>query len=128
MGWVMPRPESEYMQRVAHVLKLKLELGTDAWAGWLPKSEVTLTLDRAAEQAAAAIGDPELPAAEFQSQLRQAALDGFFGGLLQPRWAAAFRGLSENDIDRVLSSFAFANCRKNEPLLGAVKKHLPARG
>jgi endoglucanase len=127
MGWVMPRLESEYMQRVAHVLKLKLELGTDAWAGWLPKSEVALTLDRAAEQAAAAIGDPELPAAEFQSQLRQAALDGFFGGLLQPRWAAAFRGLSENDIDRVLSSFAFESCRKNEPLLDAVKKHLPAR-
>jgi endoglucanase len=127
MGWVMPRLDSEYMQRVAHVLELKRKLGTDSWAGWLPKGDVALSIEKAAEQAAEAIGDPELPASEFQHYLKQAALDGFFGGFLQPRYAAAFRGLSENDIDRVLSSFAFASCVPNEPLLGVVKKHVGAR-
>jgi endoglucanase len=127
MGWVMPRQESEYMQRIDRLLGLKRKLGTDAWAGWLPKGEVAKLLDQAAELAAEAIGDRELPASEFVQHLRQATLDGFFGGLLQPIYAEAFRGLSENDIDRVLSSFAFQNCRKNESLLAVVKKHVPAQ-
>lgn len=127
MGWVMPRQDSEYMQRIDRLLGLKRKLGTDAWAGWLPKGEVAKLIDQAAELAAEAINDPDLPASEFAPHLRQAALDGFFGGLLQPVYAQAFRGLSENDIDRVLSSFAFANCRKNEGLLGIVKRHLPAQ-
>lgn len=127
MGWVMPRQESEYMQRIDRLLGLKRKLGTDAWAGWLPKGEVAKLMDQAAELAAEAIGDPQLPASEFAQHLRQAALDGFFGGLLQPVYAEAFRGLSENDIDRVLSSFAFHNCRKNEGLLAVLKKHLPAQ-
>jgi hypothetical protein len=80
-------------------------------------------MERAAELASEAIGNPELPAREFAQYLKQAALDGFFGGLLQPVYAEAFRGLSETEIDRVLSSFAWENCRKNQPLLEIVKKH-----
>jgi hypothetical protein len=124
MGWVTLRPESEYGQRIARVLELKLELGTDSWAGWLPKRGVARLMEQAAEQAAAAIGDPELPAREFSSFLKQSALDGFFGGLLQPVYAQAFRGLSETDIDRVLASFALASCTPNQPLSAVVRKHL----
>jgi endoglucanase len=123
MGWVMPKLESEYMQRIGRLLDLKRKLGTDSWAGWLPQGEVARTIDRAAELAAEAIGNPELPAKEFSSYLRQAALDGFFGGFLQPIYAEAFRGLSENEIDRVLASFALENCQKNSGLLEIVKKH-----
>jgi endoglucanase len=79
-----------------------------------------------AEQASEAIANPELPPREFAAYLKQAALDGFFGGFLQPEYASAFRGLSESDIDRVLASFALANCRRNEPLLGLVRKHVSA--
>jgi len=123
MGWVMPRPESEYMQRIARLLELKRTLGTDAWAGWLPAGEIAQLMERAAALASQAIADPELPPKEFAQYLKQAALDGFFGGLLQPVYAQAFRGLSENEIDRVLSSFAIENCRKNTPLLAIVEKH-----
>jgi endoglucanase len=123
MGWVMPALDSEYMQRIGRLLELKRTLGTDAWAGWLPAGEVAQLMERAAELAAQAIADPELPAREFAQYLKQAALDGFFGGLLQPVYAEAFRGLSETEIDRVLSSFALANCRKNGALLEIVKKH-----
>lgn len=123
MGWVMLRPESEYMQRIARLLDLKRKLGTDSWAGWLPLGDVARTLERAAEQASEAIGNPELPAREFLSYLKQATLDGFFGSLLQPVYAEAFRGLSENEIDRVLASFSFEQCKKNDGLLSIVKKH-----
>lgn len=126
MGWVMLRPESEYMQRVGRVLQLKRALGTDSWAGWLPASEITRGIERIAEQASAAIGNPELPAKQFSQYLKQAALDGFMGGLLQPEYANAFRGLSEHDIDRVLASFALGQCRRNEPVLDLVKKHVAA--
>jgi len=128
MGWVMLEPESEYVQRVQRVLELKRTLGTDSWAGWLPQGDVARLMEQAAERAAAAIGDPELPANEFAHYLKQAALDGFFGGLLQPAWAAAFKGLSENDIDRVLSSFALEQCRKNSALLDVVRKHVGTAG
>ena len=80
-------------------------------------------MEQAAEKAAAAINDPELPAREFTQFLKQAALDGFFGGLLQPAYAEAFRGLSENELDRVLASFSLAQCRPNEALLAVVRKH-----
>lgn len=124
MGWVMLRRESEYGERVARVLELKRTLGTDSWAGWLAPSEMTQLMERAAQQASEAIANPELPARQFAAYLKQAALDGFFGGFLQPEYAAAFRGLSENDIDRVLASFALENCRRNEPLLALVRKHV----
>jgi aryl-phospho-beta-D-glucosidase BglC (GH1 family) len=123
MGWVTLHPESEYLERVARVLELKRTLGTDAWAGWLPKGEVARLMEGAAEQASAAIGDPDLPPREFAQYLKQAALDGFFGGLLQPVYARAFKGLSEPDIDRVLSSFSLEQCSKNQPLLDIVQKH-----
>jgi aryl-phospho-beta-D-glucosidase BglC (GH1 family) len=123
MGWVMLRSDSEYVQRVARVLKLKRALGTDSWAGWLPPSEITQGIERIAELAAAAIGNPELPARHFAPYLKQAALDGFFGGLLQPEYASAFRGLSENDLDRVLASFSLSQCRHNEAVLELVRKH-----
>jgi len=126
MGWVMLRPESEYMQRAAHALELKRTLGTDSWAGWLPTGDAARFMERAADAAALAIGNPELPAKEFSQFLKQASLDGFFGGLLQPVYADAFRGLSEQDLDRVLSSFALSNCSKNEALLAVVRKHVRA--
>jgi aryl-phospho-beta-D-glucosidase BglC (GH1 family) len=126
MGWVMLRSESEYAQRISRVLALKRALGTDSWAGWLPSSDVTRGIERVAELAAAAIGNPELPARHFAPYLKQAALDGFFGGLLQPEYASAFRGLSENELDRVLASFALSQCRRNQPLLELVRKHVAA--
>jgi aryl-phospho-beta-D-glucosidase BglC (GH1 family) len=127
MGWVMLRKDSEYVQRIARVLELKRTLGTDSWAGWLSPSEITRDVERIAELAATAIAHPELPAKQFSAYLKQAALDGFFGGFLQPEYAHAFRGLSESDLDRVLASFALEQCRRNEPLLQLVRKHVSPR-
>jgi endoglucanase len=124
MGWVMLRRESEYVERVARVLELKRTLGTDSWAGWLPTSDIARLIETAGERAAEALAVPELGARDINPHLKQAALDGFFGALLQPVYAEAFRGLSENELDRVLGSFSLGSCRKNEPLLGVVRKHL----
>ena len=126
MGWVTLRPESEYGQRVARLLELKRRLGTDSWTGWLPASEIAQLVEQTAARASAALEDPKLPPGEFVAYLKQAALDGFFGGLLQPIYAEAFRGLSENEIDRVLSSFALEQCRQNEGLSAVLRKHMAA--
>jgi len=112
------------VQRVARVLELKRTLGTDSWTYWLPASDITRAIESAGERAATAIGVPELAAKDINPHLKQAALDGFFGALLQPVYAEAFRGLSENELDRVLASFALSQCRRNEPLLGVARKHL----
>jgi len=124
MGWVMVDPDSEYLERISRVLELKGTLNTDSWAGWRPQGEASKFIDRAAEAAAVAMNDPQLPAKAFANHFRQAALDGFLGGLLQPVYAEAFKGLSEVELDRVLASFAIERCCKNEGLLTVVRKHL----
>jgi endoglucanase len=127
MGWVTVAPESEYIERVGRVLNLKRALGTDTWTRWLPQGRVAQLVEQTAQEAAAVLNDPELPAREFSAYLQQAALDGFFGGFLQPVYANVFRGLSEVEIDRTLSSFALEKCRKNDGLLAIVRKHSAAR-
>ena len=59
-----------------------------------------------------------------QRHLTQAALAGYVGTLMQPAYAKRFKGMSEADIDRVLQSFAFGNCRPHQGLIDVVKKHM----
>jgi hypothetical protein len=53
----------------------------------------------------------------------QHTLSGYAGNFLQPYYARCFKGMSENDLDQVLQSFALKNCRPNEGLVGVLKKH-----
>jgi hypothetical protein len=45
---------------------------------------------------------------------------------MQPAYARRFEGLSETEIDRALSSFAFRNCRPREELLAVLRPRLAA--
>jgi hypothetical protein len=55
--------------------------------------------------------------------LAQAVQAGYFASLMQPAFAARFRGLSETQIDKVMQSFAFKNCNVREDLAAVLKKY-----
>lgn len=123
MGWVTADPESEYVQRIAPSLQAKRELRCDQWQGWLPATDANRIAGEFAELIEKTVADDELVSWENRHYLEQALCATYTGELLQRSFCRQFAGLSEKEIDRILQSFAFANCRRNEGLIEVVKKH-----
>jgi endoglucanase len=123
MGWVELAPESEYMQLVAPLLETKRLLNADFWMGWLPSTPAKQAVEELARHIEATIEDEDIDPAANLRYLKQATMAGYIAGLMQPTYAKLFRGMSELDIDRVLSSFAFDSCTPNTDLIEVVRKH-----
>ncbi|HEX2945948.1 MAG TPA: glycoside hydrolase family 5 protein [Clostridia bacterium] len=124
MGWTMLDPESDYMQLVKHELEAKRLLDTDQWMGWLPETPAKDMIRSLADYARKTIGDTEIEPGPAYDYLKQRALSGFVGSLMQPAYAKLFKGMSEERLDRVMDSFALKNCIKNNGLLDVVKKYM----
>ena len=124
MGWVCLDPASEYMQRIAPILHARLELHSDSWMYWLPSTPPKELLGELACQIQQSLNAPELDVKRVQGQLVKTALGGYASSLMQPLYARLFKGLSEVEIDRVLSSFSLENCRPNQELIDIVRKYL----
>ncbi len=124
MGWVTLDPESDYMQIVKRNLEAKRLLDTDQWMGWLPETPAKTMIRNLADYARQTIGDDEIEAEAAYAYLKQRALSGFVGSLMQPSYAKLFQGMTEERIDQVMASFDFKNCVKNEGLLAVLKKHM----
>jgi endoglucanase len=124
MGWVMLDPESDYMQIVQRELEAKRLLDTDQWMGWLPWTPAKEMIRNLADYARTTIGDEEIESDAAYSYLKQNALCGFIGNLMQFSYAKLFKGMSEERIDSLMSAFDFKNCLKNTGLIQIVKKHM----
>jgi hypothetical protein len=124
MGWVTLDPESDYLQMVNPILEMKHQLYVDFWMGWLPSTPARDSVRSLARLTEKIIDDPEIDPAANERYMIQAVLSGYAGSLMQPAMAKVFKGLSEKELDRVLSSFAFDRCKPNEGLIEVVKKHM----
>jgi endoglucanase len=124
MGWVHLDPDSEYMRLVSHVLEAKREFHSDFSTQWLPPSATKQAADTLAQRIGQVIDDASLDAEETIRTISHSALQMHAGLMLQPAYASLFKDMSEVDIDRVLQSFAFKNCRVQQPLLEVVKGHM----
>ncbi len=122
MGWVTLPPETEYIKAIAPALKAKYDLYSDFWMRWLPATRSVEAVRQVAAVMEDVIGDPQMDKAANQTYLLQQVLSGYVGNYLQPYYARCFQGMSENDLDRVLQSFALENCRPNEGLVGIIQK------
>ena len=128
-GFMTVEPTAEYMQVLAPILEAKRALGADNWLSpGLPGTVVSGTMRTLADLIEKAIGDPELNSASNQRYLAQTALAGYVSNLMQPRYAKRFKGMTETEIDRVMQSFAFKNCRPDKKIIAVLKNHfkLPA--
>jgi hypothetical protein len=124
MGWLMLDPESDYMQLVKHELEAKKLLDTDQWMGWLPDTPAKEMIRQLTSYTKKTIGDEEIEEDAAYTYMKQRALSGFVGSLMQFSYAKLFKGMSEERIDKIMASFAFKNCVKNTGLIDVVKKYM----
>lgn len=125
MGLVTLDPESEYMQKIAPVQKMKGLLGAEnftAWRNECPGKEVTrqftqYMMSLLTRSSCYTFGT-------FQKCMNYALLTGFAAGVLQPEYAAVFENDSPDDICRIMKSFSLENCIVNEPYLEVLRKRL----
>ena len=126
MGWVTVDPESDYAGTVRHILDAKTELRADFWSWWLPPTRTDRIINELAEHIRTVLNDPDLDSESVTKYLRQSALYEYVGQLMQSGMAKVFKGMSEEKVDDILSSFSLEKCVRNERLLGLMKKYLSA--
>ena len=124
MGWTTLDPASDYMQIVQKSLKAKELLDTDQWMRWLPDTPAKKIVRRLERCVRTTIGDGDIEDEPDYQFLKQAALCGYTGCLMQPSYAKLFKGMSEERIDQVMDSFRFENCRVNQGLVDVVSKYM----
>ena len=115
MGLVYADPESEWMQRTRPVREAKTTLRCDSWIE-RHEAEIEQLIGQIGEHARMVVADLPGDWANLDETLRWAICDGVLSQMLLPAFAEQFRGMSENEIDRMMQSFAFRNCVEREGL------------
>ncbi len=124
MGMLTLDPASPYMERIRDLLRKKAALGTDDWMSWLPPTPVKEATAQLAEQIRQVVGDAELDARLNARCVSQSLLCFYTGTLMQPLYANLFKGLSENELDDILSSFSARRCVANQGLVDVLSKYM----
>ncbi len=126
MGWVHVDPESPYRQRTAAVRVAKRQLATEYWMYWLPPTNAQEILTQLSQLIERSVPRGTVDLDGQRIYLTQAVCDNFIGSLLQPAFAKAFAGSSQEALDQALRSFAFAQCRPFAPLIDVVTRRMTA--
>ena len=91
---------------------------------WLPPTPVKDATAQLAEQIREAVGDPQLDARLNARCVKQTLLCFYTGTLMQPLYAGLFKGMSENELDEMLSSFSAKRCVPNQGLVDVLSKYM----
>jgi hypothetical protein len=124
MGMLTLDPASPYMERIKDLLRKKAALGTDDWMSWLPPTPIKDATSQLADQILQTVGDPELDSRLNARCVKQTLLCFYTGTLMQPLYASLFRGLAENELDNILSSFSAKKCIPNQGLVSVLSKYM----
>ena len=124
MGMLTLDPASPYMERIKDLLRKKAALGTDDWMKWLPPTPVKDATAQLAGQILQVVGDPQLDVRLNARCVSQTLLCFYTGALMQPLYASLFKGLSENELDHILSSFSAKQCVPSQGLVDVLSKHM----
>jgi aryl-phospho-beta-D-glucosidase BglC (GH1 family) len=127
MGMLTLDPASPYMERISDLFRKKAALGTDDWMSWLPPTPVKDATAQLADQILRVVGDPQLDARLNARCVKQTLLCFYTGTLMQPLYASLFKGLSENELDHILSSFSAKQCVPNQGLVDILSKYMGGR-
>ncbi len=124
MGMLTLDPASPYMERISDILRKKRALGTDDWMKWLPSTPIKEATAHLANEILEVVSDPQLDARLNARCVSQNLLCFYAGTLMQPLYASVFKGLSETELDHVLSSFSAKQCVVNRGLVDVLSKHM----
>lgn len=121
MGSYNLDPESAFVRTIAPIMKLK-EQAAD-WEGEMPQGKVAQALKATADAIDASLEGEGITRRIDRSWFAQYTLFGYLAQFLQVPYADLFRGKSEEQLDDLLSAFAFKNCVPNQPLLDVIRSH-----
>jgi len=119
MGLVFADPESEWMRRTKRIRDIKTALRCDSWIERHETKTTTLIQQIAGHASRVAFDQPGDWRA-LDEALRFAICDGVLSQRLLPAFAEQFRGMDEDQIDRMMQSFALQNCIRREGLVQVV--------
>ncbi|HZT43695.1 MAG TPA: cellulase family glycosylhydrolase [Chthonomonadaceae bacterium] len=122
MSWVYVNPEADYMRRTEKIRKAKELLSVDFWEPMATAAPARDAIRQLAEFAEQVIADPDTKVVANRRYLEQTINEVYMGTLLQPVYAKQFKDLSEEEIDRALSSFSLAQCRRQEEYLKVLRQ------
>ncbi len=128
MGLVHLDPESEWMERTRPVRDAKSALRCDYW---IERGEGRLDrcLEELVAQTRTVVGHLPVDWAQMAARLNDALYQGVFSQTLLPAFAEQFRGMTENEIDRMMQSFQFRSCIPRQSLVsliaGLAKRPVP---
>jgi endoglucanase len=127
MGAVLVEPESEWMRRIQQVRTIKTRMRCDSWIERI-SGPIDPSVLQIAEYAAEAI--PSVSQTDLLSKLQYSIQDGILAQALLPAFVEQFLGMSEVQIDSMMQSFAFKNCRPRQDLIELLKRKLgtPIKG
>jgi endoglucanase len=128
MGLMQVSPQSSYFQTVAPILKGKQAVFADFWMRWTLPTPIKNSVDALAEQIQETLADVNVDVHVDNRYVEQSVLSGYTAVLMQPAFARLFAGKSETQLDDILSSFDFANCRPHQELLEILHRNLPVAG
>jgi hypothetical protein len=124
MGMLTLDRASPYIERISDLLRKKAALGTDDWMSWLPPTAIKDATAQLAYQILQVVGNPQLDSRLNARCVKQTLLCFYTGTLMQPLYASLFKGLSENELDLILSSFSAKRCVPNHGLVDILSKHM----
>lgn len=116
MGLAMLDDQSPYLKRIDRVIQLKKKLNTDDWMKWLPGHEAKGLLDELSIHLVNTVEDESLSHSTVMQSLTQAVLTNYVATLIQPVFTGCFKDLSNQEIELLLESFSFSQCRINQGL------------
>lgn len=120
MGLLTLDPASEWMERTRPVRTVKTALRCDFWIERLPTAinRPLADLGETIRQIAGELpGDWQTVSDELYAAVCQESLSQ----MLLPAFADQFRGMSENEIDAMMQSFAFENCLPRHALVDVLR-------
>jgi len=124
MGMLTLDPASPYMARISDLLEKKRALGTDDWMKWLPPTPVKDATAHLADEILQVVDDSQIDPRLNARCVTQTLLCFYTGTLMQPFYAGLFKGLSENELDHILSSFSAKQCVTNRGLVEVLSKYM----
>lgn len=91
---------------------------------WLPPTPVKDATAHLAAEILRVVGDPQIDPRLNARCVTQTLLCFYTGTLMQPLYAGLFKGLSENELDHILSSFSAKQCVTNRGLVDVLSKYM----
>ncbi|OJT05874.1 hypothetical protein TRAPUB_3287 [Trametes pubescens] len=131
-GMVYVSQDTPYMQLFKDLLQKKYRLAVDSWGGddkfvrGIYGPIVKLIEDNVPNEEHRKLYP--YPVWTVEGRVARIARNTLIGEFLVMEWAEHFRGMSEEQLERIAESFKFENCMKREGLNKVLREHAQSTG